>query len=226
MENIIALPSFPDFMESLRRLASAIKNLMDAFREASERKRLRAKTVEFLDVTAPLIDRLPALAKFVSIRQSAATTQMQLDIDFMLRDLLSMLDILHAMVRNRKVLAHDEYKKLKFYLSSLRKTGNAIDKMLIARSGCPNGVTVEKFSIGEIALRTPIRVFIEDDDTGKYVSCLEIPQLYGFGETEAEALDMLDREILSLREDVKDSDNVADEYKYACDLIDMALGHE
>ena len=55
-----------------------------------------------------------------------------------------------------------------------------------------------------------IEVFHED---GGYTAiCGDIPQIYGWGETEGEARAMLIRELRSLREDLQKDDNFSDEF--------------
>lgn len=82
-----------------------------------------------------------------------------------------------------------------------------------------------KHSIGEMPLEMPLRVFAEDDDTGKHIACLELPMLYGCGETEQEAMEMLDREILSLYEELKGPGEFPPEYQAAANFINLALGN-
>ena len=75
-------------------------------------------------------------------------------------------------------------------------------------------------------LAVPIRVYVEDDDTGKHASCLEIPQVYGFGETEGEALSMLDREILSLYDDIREDVPLSEEYSLLRQQLDELFNDE
>lgn len=75
-------------------------------------------------------------------------------------------------------------------------------------------------------LTSPIRICIEDDDTGKFASCLEIPQVYGFGETEDEALQMLYREIFSIYSDMQEDLQFSDEYQLLKHHLDLLLGNE
>lgn len=65
-----------------------------------------------------------------------------------------------------------------------------------------------------------LQIHIENDGVGKHASCISLPQLYGYGNTEQEAVSMLKREMLSLREEVKNSQNVAEEYRQAVNMID------
>lgn len=117
-------------------------------------------------------------------------------------------------------------EKLKRRISALGEYLSAIDEAA-AHSGRASAQPPRKLvEINGVTLTMPLRLIIENDADGKHVSCLELPQLYGFGDTEREAIEMLEREILSLRDDVKNSPNVSDEYRYAADLIDLALLNE
>lgn len=232
MENVIAslacppLPNFSDLLEGLRsHLSRGSALLVDSFRRTDQRAAcLRKQTLDILDATAPLMDGLPGLIAWIAEGASSpAIAQSQLYVDFTLRDILTMLERLLFRVQDKKILNSAQYKKLKQYTSSIREYCQILDKILLARSESPEIAPKDTYTVGDIPLRTPLRVFIEDDDSGKYISCLEVPQVYGFGETEAEAHEMLDREILSLREDVKESESVADEYMFASLLIDRAL---
>lgn len=81
----------------------------------------------------------------------------------------------------------------------------------------------DKYSIGEFALDVPLRLVMEDDDGGKHVCCLELPMLYGFGDSEEEALAMLDRDILSLLDDLRKFSDLPPEYRSAAATIRMAM---
>lgn len=218
----------PDFIGSLKRILRSACYLAQGYlRNWRETGLLKVKTVKLLDDISPLIENLPMLDKIISCDSaSAETNQMKLGIDFMLRDIFSMLAIVQTKVRALKILNSSQYKRLKNYMLNLRKACDSIDNFLISRSDSPNLTPRHKTRIGSVELFTPLRIFIDDDDSGKYVSCLELPQIYGFGETEEEALAMLDREILSLMDDVRNADNIAEEYKIAAELIEMAMRHE
>ncbi|MCR5813473.1 MAG: hypothetical protein K6G15_03125 [Desulfovibrio sp.] len=81
-------------------------------------------------------------------------------------------------------------------------------------------------SVQGYKLTASIRVHVEDDDTGKHASCLEIPQVYGFGETESEALAMLEREILSLYEDLQEDVPLSEEYRLLREQLDALFNNE
>ncbi len=51
-----------------------------------------------------------------------------------------------------------------------------------SKTGLSTPTPTLKHTIGTQELAVPLHVFIEDDDTGKHVSCLELPMLYGFVE--------------------------------------------
>ena len=68
---------------------------------------------------------------------------------------------------------------------------------------------------------SPIHICVEDDDTGKFANCLEIPQVYGFSETENETLKMLYREIFSIYTDMHEDIQFSDEYQLLKHYLDL-----
>jgi len=58
-----------------------------------------------------------------------------------------------------------------------------------------------------------MEILVERDGYGMIATYPAIPQLYGFGETEEEAIAMLKREIRSLRADLEDGTPVSSEFE-------------
>ena len=62
------------------------------------------------------------------------------------------------------------------------------------------------------AILSHINIVVTPDDDAYHASCREIPQLYGAGDTPEEAAAMLRREIISLRNDLLESNNFPPEF--------------
>lgn len=114
----------------------------------------------------------------------------------------------------------DNFKKTRQKFHGIVKKS---EEKLFQNIGMVRNQPALKHSIGDIQLAATLRIIVEDDDTGKHISCLEFPMLYGFGEDESEAMEMLDREIISLCQDVERFGDLPDEYRYASMLANMVM---
>ena len=83
-----------------------------------------------------------------------------------------------------------------------------------------------KYSVQGQKLTAPIHIKVKDDGTGKHASCLEIPQVYGFGETIDESLSMLEREIISLYTDIQEDVPLSTEYQILKIHLDALFANE
>lgn len=85
----------------------------------------------------------------------------------------------------------------------------------MAYSGLEIGRQAEAYGlthIGDSLLSYPFVAWVEPDDDGFIARCREVPQVYGFGASQDEALAMLTSELANLREDLNGSDDFPDEY--------------
>lgn len=86
----------------------------------------------------------------------------------------------------------------------------------------PLNKSVLKWNIGNQKLKVPLHIYLEDYEDGKHVSCFEIPQVYGCGASEGEALAMLDREIVSMIADLDDGAPLSLEFQALKIFLDIA----
>lgn len=61
-------------------------------------------------------------------------------------------------------------------------------------------------------LARPLSIAVEPDDSAYIAKCLDVPQVYGAGESPTEAIDSLKREIESLWLDLQSGDDFSDEF--------------
>lgn len=121
-------------------------------------------------------------------------------------------ELKHA-VQISKCLNKKQFLNLKEVIVNLSSFTDHTDDILSKECTFPLESSFEKYTVGNFVLKAPLRVYACDDDTGKHVSCFEIPQVYGVGETQKEAMTMLDREIMSMREDLNDGTPLSGEYE-------------
>lgn len=69
------------------------------------------------------------------------------------------------------------------------------------------GNVVHLNQIGNHTLFSPMSIIIEEDDGSVIARTPDIPMLYGSGDSPFEAVEMLKREIMSLKEDVNVDDS-------------------
>jgi len=63
-----------------------------------------------------------------------------------------------------------------------------------------------------LTLLSSLDIVVEPDSDGFFCKCIDIPQVYGHGDTPLEAIDMLKRETESLYYDLMEDDNWSDDF--------------
>lgn len=223
IEAPVGLPDFSGIMDAIVSTASKIKQNFTAGNRAYVLRKPLRNYIQALD---NLFHYIPDIMVQLGSRPSSeAEIQSNLTLDFYIRTVYTLVSEMYELARSKKFFKESDFKKLKSYFHELPDIVQYAETVIFDSLDLPKLAPTLKYSIGEIPLRVPLRIFIEDDDTGKHVSCLELPMLYGFGETLEEAMSMLDREILALRDELKCPDDFPPEYRYAANLINAALSN-
>lgn len=144
----------------------------------------------------------------------------------MIRDIQLHISLLRFKAEHEKILTGSQFKQLKGQVRAFEAATRKFDRLLAEKIQFPLDIAYPLIFVDTHMLSAPLRIFIDDDDTGKHVSCFEIPQIYGFGETADEAVRMLNREILSMYADLCEDSPVSSEYEALKCFLDLVLCHE
>ncbi len=152
--------------------------------------------------------------------------QAQVTTVWIIREVYFLLGLTQLLFEASSLLRKNQYAKLKKQSKILSDYQKEFDTLLAQKINFSLKDAVLKNRIGTTFIQAPLRILLEDDDTGVHVSCFELPQVYGFGETEDEALAMLDREIISLNKDLHDGSKISREFEIVKTLLDMVFRNE
>jgi hypothetical protein len=78
--------------------------------------------------------------------------------------------------------------------------------------------------IGGLGLTRPLAVVVEPDEDGFIARSPPLPQLYGAGDSQEEALEMFEREVLSLRADLQSDREFSDGWTEVAELLAELFG--
>ena len=80
------------------------------------------------------------------------------------------------------------------------------------------------WSLATLHLQRPLSVLVEADDAAYIARCPDLPQLYGYGESEHEAVESLRREIESLWADLQEDAEFSDEFLAVKQILARFIG--
>lgn len=221
-------PTSLDILQRFGDTLSAITNVWKNIAERAARKqKIRQSVDQMLDETGKICSVLPLFQTLVQAeKHSPISFQAQANTLWVIRDIYAILSITRRWFEDSPILRKNQFAELKKQSKILLAYQKELDILLAQKVDFSLENAVPKPRIGSKNIQTPLRILLEDDDTGVHVSCFELPQVYGFGETEEEALAMLDREIISLNEDLHDGSELSTEFELVRDLLGMVLGNE
>ena len=110
------------------------------------------------------------------------------------------------------VLNSKQYKLLKSYIKFYGNAADDTKQNIISNIDYNFEKSQYVYNINKYKLFVPLSISVVPDDTGFHVSCFETPQIYGFGETTEEAIEMYEREILSMQDDLNSDMQFSQEY--------------
>lgn len=199
----------------LSSLSRATGNLLRAVSNTP----LKIVISSYLKALEAGIRHIPVLMKYID-KDNADESDIQaaLIAAVELRIYYEMTENIARFFKENPILNSRQFNKFKSALREFREAAETAEAKVSKLADSTDSSPQLKYDIAGKKLITPLHIFIEDDDTGKHIDCREFPMLYGFGETEEEAIEMLDREILSLCEDAREFPDLPMEYKLA-DLL-------
>lgn len=230
MEATLSFPQ-PTSLDIIQRFGDTFSSVTNLWKKLAERtvrkQKVRQSVDHILNETEEICTALPLVLNLFRVeKHSPISFQAQINIVWIIRDIHFLLGVTRLWFEALPILRKNQYAGLKRQLKTLAGYQKELDLLLAQKAdfSLKNGVL--KNRIGTNSIRMPLRILLEDDDTGVHVSCFELPQVYGFGETEEEALAMLDREIVSLNAELHDGSELSTEFELVRDLLDMVLGNE
>lgn len=228
MEATLSQPKSLDIIQQFGDPFSSVANVWKNLAERTVRKQKIRQSVDLmLDGAGKICGLLPlALDLFKAEEFSPIAFQAQVNIVWVVRDIHFLLGVTRLRFEASPLLRKNQYAELKRQSKILAGYQKDLEALLARHTDFSFKDAVLKNRIGTNFIRTPLRILLEDDDTGVHVSCFELPQVYGFGETEDEALAMLDREIVSLNEDLHDGSALSTEFELVRTLLDMVFRNE
>lgn len=227
MEHIVETRQPTDFIYDMNESLISVSRLFSNFIIYMRHQRSSHK----LDAILPQIGT--ALQTFscaeswlVNAGDSPAVFQACIAAVWGLRSIHHSLSQLRFMFESTPLLSKKQLTMINQNIEDFVETFIKLDLCLAKKANFPITDASLKNCIGHREISAPLRILIEDDDTGKHISCFELPQVYGFGETEKEALEMLDREIVSLYADLQEGIAVSKEYEVLKIFLDMVFCNE
>lgn len=129
-------------------------------------------------------------------------------------------------VDHAHMLNSAQYKTLKSTIKYYSSVAGKAASRIAGDTAFPLAGSLPLDSVGGKRLRDPLTVNLTVEPEGCTVTCLEIPQLYGYGENPEEAFAMLEDEIISMRDDLENSDKLTYENFCLYLLLKSALPDE
>ena len=230
MEGTLSL-SQPTSLDITQRFEGSFSSVADVWKNLAElmvrKQKVRQSVDQILLEVEKICDVLPFVSDlFQAEEYSPVYFQAQVTNVWIIREVYFLLGLIQLLFEASSLLRKDQYAKLKKQSKILSDYQKEFDTLLAQKINFSLKDAVLKNRIGETFIQAPLRILLEDDDTGVHVSCFELPQVYGFGETEDEALAMLDREIISLNKDLHDGGKISREFELVKILLDMVFRNE
>lgn len=133
------------------------------------------------------------------------------------------------LVKDVEAKRSDEVVSLNIKLQALHELFLRVNEVVAERTDfpIPYSQAQEVYEIGGKKLHVPFHVAVVDDDPeGKFAKYFEVPQVYGCGETEPEALDMLNREVIFTYNDLKENRRETPEFAALRNFFNCVFDYE
>lgn len=230
MENVIEYtPSaFEAFQAGMERILSGVDRAARVVvKDIKDRRELRAFVGRRLESNQSLLKNISLVIDIIEdVQNSPSVDQGGRFLAWVICGLILNVEQFYQTVKGDRYLTGQQFRQLKQDIQSFKEAAMVVEKMLAEKISFPIDEAEYLYAVAGKKLTTPLRIFFEDDDTGFHVSCFELPQLYGFGETKDEAREMLDREICSLYKDIKDDTHLSDEFVVVRNLLTQMFSNE
>lgn len=116
---------------------------------------------------------------------------------------------------SRHILNSRSFKKLKAFGRYFSTLAQKAAVRIAHETDFALAISKPYYTIHGRELRDPLTVSVISEDLGHTVNCLELPQIYGYGETEEEAFTMFEDEVASMKKDLEEATELTyDELTY------------
>lgn len=137
--------------------------------------------------------------------QSYDALQARLFVFYALKTYVRVFNNIKIYVASRPILNSQRFKKLKAFIRYFSTLAQEAAVRIAHETDFALAISRPYYAIHGRELRDPLTVSLISEELGYTVNCLELPQIYGYGETEEEAFTMFEDEVASMKKDLEEA---------------------
>lgn len=218
------IPSPKEVLQGIKKTFKACSHAYNSFVNKYERKKKFFIYIqETLKEFHPLIESLDSYDVELL---SPADQQILRDISRTSNGLLLLLERIYKDSRKHKFLTSAQNKWLKDIRKKLLHKVCFLNQSFARMQDFDLDSSMLSFKLNGRTLVIPLHIAITQDLEGWHVACLEFPQIYGFGDTQEEAVAMFDRESYSLYEELNGEEPLSRELEEVRNMLDRIYNDE